>query len=39
MQTIVDLVKPHPEAKSVIFYSLGGEPTWVSTTTRTRSST
>ena len=39
MQTIVDLVEPHPEAKWVIFYSLQGGPTRVSTTTRTRSST
>ncbi len=34
-----DLVEPHPEAKWVIFYSLRGGPTRVSTTTRTRSST
>ena len=39
MQTIVDLVKPHAEAKWVVFYSLARAQTRASTTTPTRSST
>jgi methionine sulfoxide reductase catalytic subunit len=37
-QTILDLVKPCPEAKWVVFYSLSEAPTEAPTTTRTRSS-
>jgi DMSO/TMAO reductase YedYZ molybdopterin-dependent catalytic subunit len=39
MQTIMDLVRPQPEAKWVVFYSLGEGPTRAFTTTPTRSST
>ena len=38
MQTILDLVRPSPEAKWVVFYSLGDGPDGGPTSTHTRSS-